>query len=73
MTHSMLRWDCLPNPTFPIVFHGIAGKDEREASSPSFFNIDEASTVTEYVTKLYEDRRLRISEGLVVYIPHDGG
>jgi helicase MOV-10 len=37
---------------FPIVFHGVIGKDEREGSSPSFFNVDEASLVREYCEKL---------------------
>ena len=62
VTHSMLRWDCLVTPDYPIVFHGIRGKDEREASSPSFFNIDEASLVKDYVGELFGDRRLRMSE-----------
>ncbi|KAF5389777.1 hypothetical protein D9757_006011 [Collybiopsis confluens] len=47
---------------FPIVFHSIAGKDDREASSPSFFNIDEATQVKELVQKLRGDRRLRITD-----------
>jgi helicase MOV-10 len=64
VTHSMLRWDCLPKPDFPIIFHAIAGKDEREASSPSFFNIDEASAVKSYVSELFGDRRLRVSKCL---------
>ena len=62
VTHSMLRWDQLATQNFPIVFQGIVGKDEREASSPSFFNIDEASLVKHYVSELYADTRLRISE-----------
>ncbi|KAJ7512385.1 P-loop containing nucleoside triphosphate hydrolase protein [Mycena galericulata] len=54
----------LPNKTFPIVFHAISGKDAREASSPSFFNIDEATQVKAYVQSLRADRRFRISESL---------
>lgn len=61
-THSLLRWNGLARPDLPIIFHGIAGKDEREASSPSFFNIDEASLVKSYVSQLFEDKRLRLSE-----------
>ncbi|KAF5361203.1 hypothetical protein D9757_013607 [Collybiopsis confluens] len=34
---------------FPIVFHSIAGKDDREASSPSFFSINEATQVKELI------------------------
>ncbi|KAJ7931319.1 RNA helicase [Mycena leptocephala] len=44
----------------PIVFHAIKGKDDREAASPSFFNIDEVSQVKEYIQSLKADRRFRI-------------
>ncbi|KAJ4467007.1 RNA helicase, partial [Lentinula aciculospora] len=47
---------------FPIVFHSISGKDNREASSPSFFNIDEVTIVKTLVQKLRSDRTLRISK-----------
>ena len=60
VTHSLLRWDQLVTRDFPIVFHGITGKDEREASSPSFFNRHEASLVKFYVEQLFGDRRLRL-------------
>jgi helicase MOV-10 len=46
---------------FPVVFDAILGKDMREASSPSFFNPDEASLVKAYIEELKEDRRLRLS------------
>jgi len=35
------------------------GKDDREASSPSFFNIDEVIQVKLYVGQLKEDRTFR--------------
>ena len=37
---------------FPIIFHGILGKDEREESNPSFFNISEIEKVVDYLKKL---------------------
>jgi hypothetical protein len=43
------RWSGLPNPSFPIVFHSVKGKDEREGRSPSFFNVQEITTVKMYV------------------------
>jgi helicase MOV-10 len=46
---------------FPVVFHAMSGKDDREASSPSFFNIDEALQVKAYVQALRSDRQRRIS------------
>jgi len=49
----------LKNKKFPIVFHSISGTDSREASSPSFFNVDEAILVKEAVIKLLSDRNVR--------------
>lgn len=42
--------DCVQG--FPIIFHGVMGKDEREGNSPSFFNPEEAATVTSYLKLL---------------------
>lgn len=44
------------------MFHAISGKDDREASSPSFFNIDEVTVVKTLVDQLRSNRTLRISE-----------
>ncbi|KAJ3561909.1 hypothetical protein NP233_g9903 [Leucocoprinus birnbaumii] len=60
--NSYLGWPHLPNKKFPIIFHATYGKDEREASSPSFFNIDEIMQVKLYVDKLKEDRKFRASD-----------
>lgn len=56
-----LRSPLLASPEFPVIFHAIAGKDDREATSPSFFNIDEATLVRDYVQKLRADARFHIS------------
>lgn len=61
-THSMLGWASLPNPTVPLLFHGIDGQDEREANSPSWFNRHEAAKVLEYVKLLGEYRRSRVTD-----------
>lgn len=37
---------------FPLIFHGVPGKDERESNSPSFFNTSEITVVVEYLKKL---------------------
>ncbi|KAF5356526.1 hypothetical protein D9758_008260 [Tetrapyrgos nigripes] len=50
------------NKKFPIVFHAISGKDDREASSPSFFNIDEVTVVKDIIRKLRDDRKFRTSD-----------
>ncbi|KAK1226913.1 hypothetical protein PQX77_010082 [Marasmius sp. AFHP31] len=52
----------LASPKFPIVFHSISGKDDREASSPSFFNIDEVTAVKALVQRLRSDRKLRLTD-----------
>jgi len=65
IVNSCLRWWRLPNPSFPIVFHAIKGKDQRQASSPSFFNISEASAVRDYIRDLREDTGLHISDNLM--------
>ncbi|KII91294.1 hypothetical protein PLICRDRAFT_105552 [Plicaturopsis crispa FD-325 SS-3] len=52
----------LVSKKFPIVFHAISGKDDREASSPSFFNIDEATQVKAYVKQLRDDRTFRTAD-----------
>jgi hypothetical protein len=60
---SFIGWPKLPRPErgFPIIFHAIHGKDDRESTSPSFFNIDEISQVKAYVNDLRSDRKARIS------------
>ncbi|KAL0958010.1 hypothetical protein HGRIS_000184 [Hohenbuehelia grisea] len=52
----------LPSKRFPIIFHAVLGKDDREASSPSFFNADEAIQVKQYIEALRSDRKIRIAD-----------
>lgn len=60
---SMLcNWPGLPKPGFPLVFHGVVGRDEREERSPSFFNVDEVSVVMSHVHKLLSSRQPRIQQ-----------
>jgi helicase MOV-10 len=51
----------LVSKKFPILFHALPGKDDREASSPSFFNVHEVSQVKAYIEALRADRKYRIS------------
>jgi hypothetical protein len=46
----------LLSPTFPIVFHLVFRKDGQEASSPSFFNVDEILQIKQYVERLQANR-----------------
>ena len=38
LRNSLVKWEHLPVPGVPLIFHGVAGKENREASSPSWFN-----------------------------------
>ncbi|KAI5888666.1 P-loop containing nucleoside triphosphate hydrolase protein [Schizophyllum commune H4-8] len=57
LTHSLEGSEILPKKSFPILFHAVIGKDARERSSPSFFNIEEASLVKKYCASLLSDRK----------------
>ena len=53
-----------------MIFHGVAGIDDREGSSPSFFNVAEIETLMEYVKKLLETQG---KKGLAKLAPRDIG
>ena len=60
--NSLLKSPHLPSKKFPVIFHAVSGKDDREASSPSFFNIEEVLQVKDYVQKLKKDRKFIIGK-----------
>jgi helicase MOV-10 len=62
ITHDLIHSDVLPKKGFPVVFHGVRGKEERMKSSPSYFNILEASVVRDYCVKLTGDPERKIGE-----------
>lgn len=45
-------WSVLFFQGFPVIFHGVVGKDERESNSPSFFNTSEIDIMMDYLKKL---------------------
>lgn len=45
---------CVIDQGFPLIFHGVMGKDEREANSPSFFNVSEIEVLIGYLKKLLQ-------------------
>ncbi|KAG7332537.1 hypothetical protein KOW79_004371 [Hemibagrus wyckioides] len=51
-TNFYCTWEHLPKQDFPLIFHGVSGKDERESNSPSFFNTSEILVVIDYLKKL---------------------
>ena len=60
--NSFLGSAQLVSPKFPVVFHSLAGHNDRESTSPSYFNIDEATEVVDYVKELLRDRRRPVGE-----------
>ncbi|XP_063811452.1 helicase MOV-10 isoform X2 [Pseudophryne corroboree] len=54
VTHAYCNWERLPKKGFPIIFHGVLGKDEREGNSPSFFNRTEIEVLMSYLEALLE-------------------
>ncbi|XP_065596998.1 RNA helicase Mov10l1 [Cyrtonyx montezumae] len=49
---SLLHWEKLPRKGFPLIFHGVRGKETREGHSPSWFNPTEAVQVMQYCCHL---------------------
>lgn len=67
ITDRYIGSSVLVNPKFPVVCHALPGKDDREASSPSFFNVLEVLEVKRYVQKLRSDRLIRICKLSLLY------
>ncbi|KAJ3553464.1 hypothetical protein NP233_g12636 [Leucocoprinus birnbaumii] len=71
MVRSLENCEELPKRGFPIIFHGVVGKDDREKKSPSFFNIDEAILVKKYCESLIGNRKSGIrAEHIGVITPY---
>ncbi|KAK0452060.1 P-loop containing nucleoside triphosphate hydrolase protein [Desarmillaria tabescens] len=69
LTKSLENSVVLPTKKFPIVFHSVVGRDQREESSPSFFNISEATLVKSYCTSLMAKKGTR-AEHIGVITPY---
>ncbi|KAG7477792.1 hypothetical protein MATL_G00073410 [Megalops atlanticus] len=70
LRNSYCNWEHLPKKGFPVIFHGVMGKDEREANSPSFFNVTEIQILIDYLKKLLQTQG---KKGLAVLSPKDIG
>jgi helicase MOV-10 len=57
ISHNLSDWEHLPKKGVPLIFHGVEGRDQREGTSPSWFNVDEVSQVFHYVRCLLEDTK----------------
>lgn len=60
--NALLGSPVLVSPRWPVVFHYISGENERESTSPSYFNIDEATEVVDYIKRLLKDRQHPVRE-----------
>lgn len=52
VTHSLIDWPEWPKSGFPVMFCAVRGRDQREDSSPSYFNTSELTVVKRYVKQL---------------------
>uniref|UniRef100_A0A8C2ZIB9 RNA helicase n=1 Tax=Cyclopterus lumpus TaxID=8103 RepID=A0A8C2ZIB9_CYCLU len=68
LRNSYCRWEYLKKMDFPVIFRGVTGIDEREASSPSFFNVAEVEVLMDYVRKLLQTDG---KKGLATLSPRD--
>ena len=57
MRNCLCDWEKLPRKNFPVIFHGVIGQDLREERSPSFFNVEEATVVFNYVSALLREKK----------------
>lgn len=62
VTGQLRNWEGWPKKDFPIMFHSVKGKDEREGTSPSFFNVAEISIIKEVVESLQSTKRIQVSD-----------
>jgi len=69
-TNAFIGSTILPNPNYPIIFHAIPGLDQREANSPSFFNVDEVLQVKAYAEELH--RLGAVPDDVGIITPYHG-
>uniref|UniRef100_A0A671LT19 RNA helicase n=1 Tax=Sinocyclocheilus anshuiensis TaxID=1608454 RepID=A0A671LT19_9TELE len=62
ISHQYCKWEHLPKSEFPVIFHGVIGKDERESNSPSFFNTSEIDIIIDYMKKLLTQAKKGIAK-----------
>ncbi|EDQ86851.1 uncharacterized protein MONBRDRAFT_33641 [Monosiga brevicollis MX1] len=64
---DMAEWKHLPNPGFPIIFHGVVGTHLRDNRSPSWYNLEEINCIRDHVVELRASgRRVRYSDMAIV-------
>ncbi|KZV62176.1 P-loop containing nucleoside triphosphate hydrolase protein [Peniophora sp. CONT] len=69
--NACINASVLVNKKYPLVFHSISGTNERESTSPSYFNILEAEQVKRYIDELVADKRVNVRyEDIGVIAPY---
>ena len=61
-SHNMCEWEGLPRKGFPVLFHAVDGENQREETSPSWFNPQEVETCIEHAQSLIKDAGLTCDE-----------
>jgi len=65
-THTLVNWRGLPTKGFPITFISIAGQEEREGNSPSWFNQMEALSVFDCAFRLVSEGEAKPCEVCII-------
>uniref|UniRef100_A0A3B4WP45 RNA helicase n=1 Tax=Seriola lalandi dorsalis TaxID=1841481 RepID=A0A3B4WP45_SERLL len=52
--NSYCKWNRLPKEGFPLIFHGVAGINERDANNPSLYNVAEVEVLKEYLKSIFD-------------------
>ena len=63
ITDSLLGWENLKNNEVPILFRHVAGKEDREEDSPSWFNQLEINAVSLLLQSLLVGKGIRGGTG----------
>lgn len=61
-TYALVDHPALPTKNFPVMFHHVCGKDEREHNSPSWFNPLEVTAVAGVLEQLLQSGRVQANE-----------
>ncbi|XP_041654672.1 putative helicase mov-10-B.1 [Cheilinus undulatus] len=48
------KWELLQKEDFPLIFHGVAGSNERDEDCPSIYNMAEVEVLLEYLKTIIE-------------------
>eukprot|EP01117_Protostelium_nocturnum_P012534 TRINITY_DN4618_c0_g2_i4.p1 TRINITY_DN4618_c0_g2~~TRINITY_DN4618_c0_g2_i4.p1 ORF type:complete len:1138 (+),score=362.50 TRINITY_DN4618_c0_g2_i4:190-3603(+) len=62
IVESLQNWGKLPRKGFPVMFQSVEGEDKQSSDDPSFFNIEEASTIRDLVKNLTFETGLAASD-----------